>query len=586
MLKINKHIIQNFFRLLGRKGLKWLVIGLIASLGIALVELTVSIVIQLLLVSFGFISKSGGMKVLSFLPSDIPIYQVTLVLCLTAAIRFVVQLASTQTAGFLKEYINHRLKQNTVFQMLFSEDMNFRVSSAVNFKISEVFVKSSEFIFNFSLFSSMIVQSGFLLLIMFFIAWKEATFSMVGIFFIGCFVLSINRVVSGFAKKVPAQQKIMNEGIEKIARNFIFIKLVKKREEEFHSIDNALAEYSSQSLRSIFFSNVGAQTGPFLGIILLVGVILLSQGFWHTKPLVLISFIYLLARFVQALSILSGYFGNTIIYFPQFKLALDSIENENFQDNCNKSTREVSVIGLLKTTGVSSIKLNEKSIARISRSSPSIAFKNISFGYPNSPLIFNKLNMTIDAGSQVGMIGPSGTGKSTYLMLLTGILKPISGEILIDNISAQEYFNRKETRVSYVGAEPFLMKGSLRENLCYGISQEVTDEDLFQVLKMVSLEDLLQEKTFDYAIGEDHSGLSAGQKQRVCLARAILNHPSLLILDEATANLDETNEKQVADIIQNLKGKCTTLIVSHRPGILIYADRIIEVKTLLSQEVN
>ena len=92
-----------------------------------------------------------------------------------------------------------------------------------------------------------------------------------------------------------------------------------------------------------------------------------------------------------------------------------------------------------------------------------------------------------------------------------------------------------------------------------------------------SLEKLVAEKGLNYKIEEDLSGLSAGQKQRLCLARAILNKPNLLILDEATANLDETNEHQVAEILKELKGKCTTMIVSHRLGILAFADMVLKI---------
>lgn len=102
-----------------------------------------------------------------------------------------------------------------------------------------------------------------------------------------------------------------------------------------------------------------------------------------------------------------------------------------------------------------------------------------------------------------------------------------------------------------------------------------------QSLKLVSLEELAKEKGLNYKIGENYAGLSAGQKQRVCLARAILNKPSLLILDEATANLDEKNESLIADVLKNIKKSCTTIIVSHRSGILAYTDMIIDMKNII-----
>ena len=167
------------------------------------------------------------------------------------------------------------------------------------------------------------------------------------------------------------------------------------------------------------------------------------------------------------------------------------------------------------------------------------------------------------------------------LMLMTGILQPNSGEIFIDGIPAWEYISKKEARIGYVGPEPFLIKGDLKENLCYGLSRKVSDDEIMQTLKLVSLEDLVNEKGLHYKIGENHVGLSAGQKQRVCLARAILNKPSLLILDEATANLDEKNEMLIAEALKNIKESCTTIIVSHRYGILAFTDTIIDMKNII-----
>ncbi|MES2615536.1 MAG: ABC transporter ATP-binding protein [Bdellovibrionota bacterium] len=581
MIRIPKNFLRNSLKLLGPRGIKWLIVGLIASIGIALVELSVSVVIQLLLISFGFLSTSTRIGYLQFIHLPMPVYTVTIILCITAALRFTVQLTSTQTAAFIRDYVSHRLKQNTVAQMLFSNSLEFRISSAVNFKISEVFVKAAEFIFNLSLFLSMLVQSIFLFLIMFLIAWKESFIALLGIFIIGLSVIFINKAVSKFAKQVPKEQKKLNEGIEKIARNFIFIKLMKKREEEYQTINDSLCEYSSKSTRANFFSNFGSQAAPFLGILLLVCVILVSQSAFQTLPLTLISFVYLLARFVQSLSILSGYFGNTSIFLPQYSIALDSISNSNFESNCKTVENEISIIGLRSHKPITKLLEKIKS-PNIDIKIPNISFQNMNFQYENSLPLFQNLNLKIRAGTQIGIMGASGTGKSTLLMLMTGILQPTSGYILIDNMPAQDYVSQEQTRVGYVGAEPFLIQGTLRENLCYGLTLSVTDEEIHLVLKMVSLESLIQEKNLNYVIGEDQSGLSAGQKQRVCLARAILNKPGLLILDEATANLDENNENQVALILNQLKGRCTTIIVSHRPGILAFVDELIEMNTLLT----
>ena len=255
-----------------------------------------------------------------------------------------------------------------------------------------------------------------------------------------------------------------------------------------------------------------------------------------------------------------------VIFYPQYNLALESIKNEDFQHICDGMDLKKDIALLPRLAFRDDI--------------PEIVFDNVTFSYPNSSELFHNINLKISSGSQVGIIGMSGTGKSTLLMLITGILKPILGSILINQMPAEQYMEDPDVRIGYVGVEPFLIKGSLKENLCYGVLRDISDKELLNTLNLVSLQDLAADKGLSFEISEDQSGLSSGQKQRICLARAILNKPHLLILDEATANLDEQNERFVAEILNHLKGTCTTLIVSHRPGILAFADKVIEMKNL------
>lgn len=576
-----KKLIMYSQKLLGTRGVLWILIVVMAAAGIAAVELCISIVLQLLLISLGFISTP--VKILGHSAPIWSVQSVTILLSVVAVARFVVQLTTTQTASFMRDYVSHRLRKNVIHQMIFDESEEARAISLINYKISEIFVKASEFAYYFTAFLSMFVQIIFLFIVMFLISWKESFTACVGVALIGAVVLTINKKVSTLAKQVPKEQIKLNEGITKIARNFLFIKLMKKQRDEYHNLTDAVDEYSSKSVSANFFSNLSAQTGPFLGILLLICIILIGQNFWHTPPLILISFIYLLARFVQSLSILSGYFGYTTLYLPQYELALKTIENHSFNGVCETSGDQISFFGKRqkyqghKKNQSTSLPLNMPSQA------PDVVFKNTSFSYDDLHPLFDHLNLQIQAGSQVGLVGPSGSGKSTLLFLITGVLQPSQGQILIDDLSAKEYSSSPHTRIGYVGIEPFLIKGTLRENLCYGLATSVDHNEICEVLKLVSLDSLLHEKGLEFKITEEHTGLSAGQKQRLCLARAILNKPNLLILDEATANLDEQNELLVAEALNELKGTCTTIIVSHRPGILVHADQVIELKKLLSR---
>jgi len=184
--------------------------------------------------------------------------------------------------------------------------------------------------------------------------------------------------------------------------------------------------------------------------------------------------------------------------------------------------------------------------------------------------------LKINPGDFYGIKGTSGKGKSTLLMLITGILRPQQGNIFIDSEQPEDFFNRDGNRIGYVGAEPYLVRGTLYENLLYGLKYRPSEKELWNALKKASADSFVKEVGLDYKINEDHSGISAGQKQRLCIARAFLNDPTLLILDEATSNLDIHTEKKILDELKMLKGKVTTIFVSHRAAPLEYADAILE----------
>ena len=164
-------------------------------------------------------------------------------------------------------------------------------------------------------------------------------------------------------------------------------------------------------------------------------------------------------------------------------------------------------------------------------------------------------------------------------MMILGILRPVNGSISIDGALPEHYFGQNRIQVGYVGPEPYLIRGTLRENLTYGIKFAVSDAEIQSALELASLGPLIAKVGLEYEIFEDQSGLSAGQKQRLCLARAILNKPHVLVLDEASANLDHVTEDEITHSIARLKGKTTTIIVSHRMGLLKFSDEILRLES-------
>jgi ATP-binding cassette subfamily C protein len=201
---------------------------------------------------------------------------------------------------------------------------------------------------------------------------------------------------------------------------------------------------------------------------------------------------------------------------------------------------------------------------------------DVSFHYDaDAPRILDAFDMTIDAGTTVGLVGSSGAGKTTVADLLMGLLTPAAGRVVIDGeaLSAARMANWRQA-VAYVPQDTFLFHDTLSANMRWAVP-DASDDAIGEALRMAAAEFVFDLPAgLATVVGDRGVRLSGGERQRIALARALLRHPSVLILDEATSALDSENESRIFDAIRRLHGSLTIVIITHRLASLADADRI------------
>lgn len=208
-----------------------------------------------------------------------------------------------------------------------------------------------------------------------------------------------------------------------------------------------------------------------------------------------------------------------------------------------------------------------------------IEFKNVSFRYykNSEEPVLDRINLTIKAGQTVGIIGSTGCGKTTLVSMIPRLYDVDEGEVLIDGINVKDYslYNLREG-VSVVLQKNVLFSGTIAENLRWG-NEEATDEELMEAAKSAEADKFITSFTgqYDYDLGQGGSNVSGGQKQRLCIARALLKKPKILILDDSTSAVDTATEKQIRKAFKTTLSGATKIIIAQRISSVQEADMII-----------
>lgn len=209
-----------------------------------------------------------------------------------------------------------------------------------------------------------------------------------------------------------------------------------------------------------------------------------------------------------------------------------------------------------------------------------VSFDRVCFGYDKDNPVLHELSFSIEPGQVVGIVGPTGSGKSTVLSLLPRFYDPALGRVLIDGVDIADYkVAALRSQIGFVLQDAVLFHGTVRENIAYG-RPEATEKEIIAAAKVANAHDFISGMPlgYDSMVGERGETLSGGQRQRISIARAVIRNSPILVLDEPTAALDTESERLVIEALRRLMKGRTVIMIAHRLSTLIDADKIIVLK--------
>lgn len=268
-------------------------------------------------------------------------------------------------------------------------------------------------------------------------------------------------------------------------------------------------------------------------------------------------------RIMPLVNMVTTYSSTIIYYMPSFYNAYENIiESQKYlqaiaEENSINSEKEIKF-------------------------DKSITLHNVYWKYRGSDIyVLENLNLIIKKGEAVGIIGESGSGKTTVADVILGLLKPVQGKVCMDDCDINTITKAWAKTVGYISQTIYLLDDTIRNNILFGLPEKGSDEKLiWDALNKACLKSFVEDlpDKLDTIVGERGVKLSGGQRQRIAIARAIYNDPDILILDEATAALDNETESSVMESIEHMRGEKTLIIIAHRLSTIEKCDRVIEIR--------
>jgi len=394
-----------------------------------------------------------------------------------------------------------------------------------------------------------------LLALMFYHDWQLSLLAMI---MIPVAAISSKNIGKKMGKKVhvslEASDKFM-KFLSEIIKGSWLIKIYQKEEDELKKISMIIDE-RFKAIRKVEQTRLGA--GPIMEIIsaIAIAIVVFFAGYRSMQGAIT------LGEFVSFLAALM------LAYQPVRALAGINV---GIQEGITAAKRIYEIIDQKNEI------YNDENAPSLKLKNATLEFKNISFTYPDGTHALKNLSAKIEGGKKVGLVGISGSGKTTFLNLIPRFFNLKHGTILIDDQNINNInLNSLRKEISIVSQDVILFDDTIRSNILYG-NASASDDEIINACKFAAAQEFIEKlpNKYETIIGENGIKLSGGQKQRLSIARAILKDSPIILLDEATSSLDSDSEAVIQKAIENLTKNKTTIIIAHRLSTIMNCDKIL-----------